>query len=56
MSARRWHWSLGLAIPLAAIVTLVLGYRLTAPDGNPAAPAGAAAAGDVLQVGALPVT
>lgn len=57
MSTRRWHWSLTLAVPLAVIVILVLGYRLSAPGGRPAAGTGAPMApGDVLQVGALPVT
>lgn len=47
---------MALAIPLLAIVVLVVAYRLTAPGRASPGPGGAAAPGDVLQVGALPVT
>lgn len=53
---RRWHWALTLAIPVLTVALLVLAYRVTAPGSRGTPPGGAAAAGDVLRVGALPVT
>lgn len=53
---RRWHWTLALAVPALTIALLVVAYRVTAPGSRSTPPGGAAAEGDVLQVGALPVT
>ena len=54
----RYRWAMALALPLAAIVLLVFIYRVTAPKTvQTSAPSGAAIPeGDVLRVGALPVT
>jgi hypothetical protein len=54
----RYRWALALALPLAAIVLLVFLYRVTAPKTTQTtAPSGSAIPeGDVLRVGALPVT
>jgi len=61
--SRNWftgrnRWAMALAIPLAAIVLLVFLYRVTAPKTTQTtAPSGATIPeGDVLRVGALPVT
>ena len=54
----RYRWAMALIVPLAAIVLLVLLYRVTAPKtAQTTTPGGAAIPeGDVLRVGALPVT
>jgi hypothetical protein len=54
----RYRWAFLLALPLAAIVLLVFLYRVTAPKtAQTTAPSGATIPeGDVLRVGALPVT
>ena len=54
----RYRWALALALPLAAIVLLVFLYRVTTPKTvQTTAPSGASIPeGDVLRVGALPVT
>jgi hypothetical protein len=54
----RNRWAMALAIPLAAIVLLVFLYRVTAPrtTQTTAESGGRIPEGDVLRVGALPVT
>ena len=54
----RYRWAMALALPLAAIILLVFIYRVTAPKtAQTTAPSGSAIPeGDVLRVGALPVT
>jgi small-conductance mechanosensitive channel len=54
----RYRWAMALSLPLAAIVLLVFIYRVTAPKtAQTTAPSGATVPeGDVLRVGALPVT
>ena len=54
----RYRWALALALPLAAIVLLLFLYRVTAPKTvQTTAPSGGTIVeGDVLRVGALPVT
>jgi hypothetical protein len=54
----RYGWAMALAIPLAAIVLLVFIYRVTAPKTTQttAESGGRIPEGDVLRVGALPVT
>lgn len=53
----RYRWAAALSAAMAAVVLLVLVYRLTAP--TPQATTGSGDQipdGDVLRVGALPVT
>ena len=54
----RYRWAMALALPLAAIVLLVFIYRVTAPEtAQTTAPSGSTIPeGDILRVGALPVT
>jgi hypothetical protein len=54
----RYRWAMALSLPLAAIVLLVFIYRVTAPKTTQttAESGGRIPEGDVLRVGALPVT
>ena len=54
----RYRWAMALTLPLAAIVLLLFIYRVTAPKTTQTtAPSGGTIPeGDVLRVGALPVT
>lgn len=54
----RYRWRIILASVLTAVVLLVLGYRLTAPESQQVRDAAGArvAESEVLRVGALPVT
>ena len=56
--AGRYRWAMALSLPLAAIVLLVFIYRVTAPKSEQTTAASGATIpeGDVLRVGALPVT
>ena len=54
----RYRWAMALSLPLAAIVLLVFLYRVTAPKPTQTTTesGGRIAEGDILRVGALPVT
>lgn len=53
----RYSWAIALSTALAAVVLLVLVYRLTAPTPQRTTSSGEQIPeGDVLRVGALPVT
>lgn len=56
--AARYRWAIALAAPLVAVMLLVLVYRATEPrTAQTMAPDGESIPeGDVLRVGALPVT
>jgi hypothetical protein len=56
-SPRRFRLAALLALPIVAVAILVLAYRYTAPRAERSDSSGAASVeGDVLKVGALPVT
>lgn len=48
--------ALALALPVLAVVVLVVAYRATAPNRATGGATGGSASTEVLQVGALPVT
>lgn len=52
----RYSWAIALSTALAAVVLLVLVYRLTAPTPQRTTSGDQIPEGDVLRVGALPVT
>lgn len=53
----RYRWAIALSAAMAVVVLLVLVYRLTAPTPQATSAGGAQIPeGDVLRVGALPVT
>lgn len=53
----RYRWAIALSTALAAVVLLVFVYRLTAPTPQRTTSSGdQIPEGDVLRVGALPVT
>jgi len=56
--AARHRWAVGLLSTVATLVVLILVYRLTAPKTSQMglAPGQRIPDGDVLKVGALPVT
>jgi len=56
--AARHRWAVGFLSTVAALVVLILVYRLTAPKASQMgfAPGQRIPDGDVLKVGALPVT
>lgn len=52
----RYRWAIALSTALAAVVLLVFVYRLTAPTPQTTVSGDQIPEGDVLRVGALPVT
>lgn len=57
-SPHRYRWAIALAAPVAAVVLLVLVYRLSAPPAvqTTTSSGDRIAESEVLRVGALPVT
>ena len=55
-SSRRHRWAIVPAVAVTAIVLLVLVYRATVPRSDQSVPSTQTSEGEVLRVGALPVT